>query len=944
MAANFKETLNLPQTNFPMRANLANREPERVAHWEQTSLYKKIQQKNADGETFILHDGPPFANGDVHIGTALNKIIKDVILHYKSMRGYRAPYIPGWDCHGLPIEHKVSQQIQKEGTEMTPAEIRRACEKFANEYIEVMRGQFTRLGVLGDWEEEYRTMDPSYEAEIVRTFAAFVEKDLVYRSKKPVYWSIPCETALSEAEIEYKDHVSPSIWVKFRIPDTSRLNVDGPVSIVIWTTTPWTLPANLAIAVHPRFEYVAVQHEGESYIVAKELAETFIEKCKLEGATIGPKFSGESLEGIEARHPFIDRTSPVVLADYVTAESGTGCVHIAPGHGLEDYLTGLKYDLEIYNPVNDQGLYADDGHIPQSLVGVSVLEQKGKNPANSAVLSLLTEAGALLQVEKYAHQYPHCWRSKTPVVFRAVDQWFVALDKDDLRKQALDAIGKVSWIPEWGENRIRGAVESRPDWCISRQRSWGVPIPVFFDEEGESYVDAGVAHAIADKIEQYGTQYWFENDAETLLDGIDLPQSWQGKQLKAGTDTLDVWIDSGSSHLASLKRHPALRWPADLYLEGSDQHRGWFQSSLWISVIREGLAPYKQVITHGFIVDQQGKKISKSNESGVKGKSKPMTSEAFVKSYGADIIRLWVCSEDYRNDITLSDEIFSHIAQSYRSIRNTLRFQISNLFDFNSAVDAIAYEDLTSLDKWALHRTYQFWKEVTAAYDKSEFQRAYQTINRFVVVTLSAIYHDVLKDRLYTLGTDSLERRSAQTAIDLIFQLLNRVLAPILVFTSDEAHAFFKENGDFTRQSIHELSWPEPPELWNGNEQALEVEKLLAVRDLVNTQLETLRQSKTIGQSLDAHVTIIGNADDDLFQLVRRHEPELPELFIVSQVSLSDTSADSSSLQVKAVKADGGRCPRCWRWVGELNETSGEEETCQRCEDAVANNLMHSES
>ncbi len=659
-----KDTLILPKTNFPLRGNLVKREPSRLEHWRKLGLYEKIQEQNANGESFVLHDGPPFTNGDVHIGTALNKILKDSILRYKSMRGYRTPYVPGWDCHGLPIEHKVTKDLREQGKDLLPAELRKACADFSASFIEKQRGQFQRLGVLADWEIEYKTMKPEYEATILRTFASFVEQGLVYRSKKPVYWSIPCETALAEAEIEYQDHVSPSIWVRFEIPGHQFLHIDGPLYIVIWTTTPWTLPANLAVAVHPDLDYVEVQHGGATYLVVHQLAENFIENCQLEGATLGQKYPGRKLESLQARHPFIDRKSPVVLADYVTTESGTGCVHTAPGHGLEDYLTGLRYDLEIYCPLDDRGCYVDDGQVPEELVGVTVLETNGKCPANIAVLKILEEKQALMQCKKHAHSYPHCWRSKTPVVFRAMDQWFVSLDAHHKREKVLEEIDKVKWTPDAGIKRIRGAVETRPDWCISRQRSWGVPIPVFYDEDKNPLLNAEVIRALADKVAGHGTNIWFEQEAKELLDGIELPANFAGKELTKGGDTLDVWIDSGCSHRAVLQEYENLSWPADLYLEGSDQHRGWFQSSIWTGVIADGAAPYKHVLTHGFIVDEKGEKISKSKGA--------MSSDGWVQKYGADIMRLWVSSQDYRGDIRLSENHFKLVSNVYRGVRNTL--------------------------------------------------------------------------------------------------------------------------------------------------------------------------------------------------------------------------------------------------------------------------------
>ncbi|QXD22865.1 isoleucine--tRNA ligase [Opitutia bacterium ISCC 51] len=929
MPTKLKDTLTLPSTEFPMRANLVQREPERIKHWEKEGLYEKIQEKNADNPSFILHDGPPFTSGDVHIGTALNKCLKESIIRYKSMKGFRAPYIPGWDCHGLPIEQRVTREMREQGKDLPSSEIRNACSEFSMRFMDIQREQFVRLGILADWEQEYRTLDPEYEADILRTFSSFIDKGLVYRSKKPVYWSIPYRTALAEAEIEYKDHVSPSIWVKFKLPDTGALAIEGDVSIVIWTTTPWTIPANLALALHPRVHYVVMVAGDQKLIVAKDLAESVAKNVELGEYTIEKEFKGEALDGLISKHPFIDRDSPILLADYVTTETGTGAVHTAPGHGLEDYMSGLKYGLEIYCPLDNESKYIDDGQIPAELVGVSVLEKKGRSQANVEVLKLLEDSGNLLKFEKFEHSYPHCWRSKTPVIFRATPQWFVSMDTNGFREQALEAISKVDFVPSWGENRIRGAVEGRPDWCVSRQRSWGVPIPAFYDEEGEAYVDAEVVRAIAAKIEKEGTNYWFENDAATILDGIDLPESWQGKSLSCGKDTLDVWIDSGSSHQAVLKRRDALQFPADLYLEGSDQHRGWFQSSLWTSMAAEGKPPYKEIVTHGFIVRGDGTKISKSDNKG----GKPQTSDAYIKQYGADVIRLWIASQDYRNDIPVSDDIIKRIVDSYRLVRNTLRFQLSNLFDFNAESDAVAIEDLDVIDRWALSKTAELIGPVTEAYDKYEFHRVYQLINQFFSVTLSAMYHDMLKDRLYTLAPDSALRRSSQTAIYQIFKTVSRLLAPIVAFTTDEAWSYFKNGEEYSSSSIHLEDWPEAPESWKWPENVEEFENILKFRTRVNELLEKARQGKEIGKSLDAVVSITGSNNDPLFQTLQKYEPKLPEIFITSQVSLEPTEIEAVSVTIQP--ANGERCPRCWRTVESLLETTIQDNLCPRCKEAL---------
>ncbi len=925
MAENYKDTLKLPQTAFPMRANLGKREPDRVKHWESIGLYQKIQDKNADGDTFVLHDGPPFTNGDLHLGHALNKTLKEIVLRYKSSQGYRSPYIPGWDCHGLPIEQRMAKELQQSGESLTTAELRDKCDAFSEKWIGIQRSQFKRLGVVGDWENEYKTKNPAYEAEILRTLASFVDSGLVYRAKKPVYWSIPYKTALAEAEIEYKDHTSPSIWVAFDIPGEFDPEIKKPLSAVIWTTTPWTIPANMAIALHPKIEYAFIDTGERVLIVAKELAESFAENCGLENWTVLKTATGESLEGVETRHPLVDRPSPITLADYVTTESGTGCVHTAPGHGLDDYLTGQKYGLETYCPVNDEGTYDDDGRIPDYLVGESVLETDGWTPANGKVLKALSEKGALLGKKKITHSYPHCWRSKTPVVFRAVDQWFVALDNEGKREKALEAIESVRWIPDWGRNRIKANVEARPDWCISRQRSWGVPIPAFYDEDGYGFLDAEIVRGIADKVQRSSSNVWFTHSAEELLDGIDLPESLRDKQLVPGTDTLDVWIDSGTSHFAVLANNKDLSWPCDLYLEGSDQHRGWFQSSLWTGVIRKGQAPFKSILTHGFIVNQDGTKLSKSENA--------MTLEHYMDKFGADIVRLWIASTDFRNDVPMGDEILKTIGDAYRLIRNTLRFQISNLFDFDLAKNGMPIAELHEFDRWAMDKTAQLVAHCGEAYEKYEFHRVYQACNQFCSVTLSAIYHDILKDRLYTLAEDHPLRRSSQTAIHHIFNALVRILGPILPFTSDEAWSYFQADQDFVDSPLALQSWPAEANNWRNEALEQDFKNLLAFRDRVNEKLENLRKNGEIGRSLDAYLVISGSANDETLKLLGKYEKFLDEFFIVSQAKLK--KSDTQQLSIEVVKAEGGRCPRCWRWFPELENGVENEQLCSRCAEAI---------
>ncbi len=983
MAQDFKDTLQLPKTDFPMRANLVQREPARVAHWEKTGLYAAMQQKRAGAPAYVLHDGPPFTNGDVHIGTALNKSLKDFVNRYKSMRGFRTPFVPGWDCHGLPIEQKVSREVREEKLTLTTAGLRARCDAFAEKWIATQTAQFKRLGVLADWPNEYKTKAPAFEADILRTFAAFVEQGLVYRSKKPVYWSIPFETALAEAEIEYKEHTSIAIWVKFSVPAKEAgkfgLPADKPLFVVIWTTTPWTIPANLAIALHPEVDYVVADFGAERLIVAQALLGSVAAAAKLEtqAATV-LTLPGAKLEKLAARHPFIDRAAPVVLADYVTTDNGTGCVHTAPGHGTEDYLTGLKYQLPIYCPVGADGRYLDDGQVPADMAGLSCLETvedlaaKKTSAANIAVLKKLAAGGALLAKQNLTHSYPHCWRSKTPIIFRAVDQWFIGLDLTGgksgskggggvtgveqtpeaaagwtPRHRALREITKIAaghgWIPASGEGRIRSAVESRPDWCISRQRAWGVPIIAFYDEKKNAYLDAGVIRAVADKIATRGSNFWFDATPTEVLDGVPLPGSWPAPAvLASGRDTLDVWIDSGSSHTAVLRRgQGGTHWPADLYLEGSDQHRGWFQSSLWTSVVACKAAPYKSVLTHGFIVGKDGKKISKSGQY-----EKPPTSDNYVAQYGADVIRLWIASQDFREDIRVSDldkdlknpgSILNVVGEAYRLLRNTLRYQLSTLCDFDAAKDTVAPGQMDTLDRWALHQTAVLIRDCTAAYDACEFHRVYQLCNQFCSVTISATYHDILKDRLYTHAAASPLRRSSQTAIHCIFHALVKILAPILAFTADEAWSFATAKTEFAADSVQLQDWPVAPAEWTDAGLEADFAVLLRTRTMVNEAIEPLRAAGQLGKSLDAAVTLPLVAGSPVVAALERSRDFLPELFIVSHVTLVPVAAGTPPPAVAvrhAQELGHTRCPRCWRWVPAL-VAAADDQVCPRCAEAL---------
>jgi isoleucyl-tRNA synthetase len=932
----YKSTLNLPQTAFPMKADLVTREPERLKKWEDSRLYQRIQAQRQGMPKFVLHDGPPFANGDVHIGTALNKTLKDIIVKYKNLRGFHAPYVPGWDCHGLPIEFKVSQDMRKAGdTSADAATIRKACDAYARKYIDIQRTQFKRLGGFGDWDNPYLTLNKEYEADELRLFADIVEQGFVYRGKKPVYWSIPCRTALAEAEVEYKDHVSQSVFVKFPI-------VGRPgVSIVIWTTTPWTLPANLAVAYNSTFNYSLVRVGSEAFIVSTMLLPAVAEKCGWAGYEIERSLEAGHLSQIEYQHPFCNRTGKLYAGDaFVENTTGTGFVHIAPGHGLEDYALGLKHGLPIYSPVDDDGKFtytADlplEQQMPASMLGKCILAKHGKSEANEAVLEELRSRNALVHQEDYHHSYPHCWRSKTPVIFRAMDQWFIEIDHKNFREHALAEIDRVNWVPDWGKSRIEAAVKGRPDWCISRQRTWGVPIPAFYGPAGEPILDAGIVRNTANLIEANGSHIWFERSVADLWKAVK-PSDWHGPEAASkSNDTLDVWIDSGSSSRAVIARRPELRgqdkpFQADMYLEGSDQHRGWFQSSLLLSLAGNGAAPYKTVLTHGFMVDADREKISKSKQ-GQTGYEKPQTSEAYVKKYGADVVRLWVASQDFRNDITVSDERVNKVSETYRVLRNALRYQLSNLYDFDPATQSVEDGKLTGLDRWILDEFALLSREVASAYDTFEFHVVYQKISQFVAVELSAVYHDVVKDRLYTDPADSDRRRSTQTALYQIVTGLCKMLEPILTFTSDEAWEFVPGK---EAESVHLLTW-QPLAFERPEKERQTWKDLFQLRELTLAELEKARQARTIGKALEAKLKIAGTSRAVV--AAQANLEALRELLNVSQLDVELTGqAEADSVLTTVTKAEGEKCERCWHWETDVGHDPEHSTLCARCVKAV---------
>jgi isoleucyl-tRNA synthetase len=905
MSSNYKATLNLPKTDFPMKADLVQREPELLRKWDEQSLYQQIQNARKNSPRFVLHDGPPFANGDVHMGTALNKILKDIIVKSRSMMGYCAPFVPGWDCHGLPIEFKVV----RESRGLSPIDVRRKSEEYARKFIDIQRRQFKRLGVFGDWENPYLTLSPDYEAVIIRAFAEFVEKGLVYQSKKPVYWSTGAQTALAEAEVEYQERFDPAIFVKFAITSGPLAN---KASVVVWTTTPWTLPANVAIAVHPDHRYVCRvfrnEKTKETLLLADELVSNFESSTGFtsDNSNALASFTGRELEGTETQHPFLDRKSKIILGDFVTLESGTGGVHIAPGHGADDYIAGVKYGLPILSPVDEHGRFTEE-------VGVPVWAGKYVFEANTDVVALLRERKALLGEEIYKHTYPHCWRSKTPVVFRAVEQFFIHIEP--LRADALKAIDQVQWLPRWGRNRIYSTVETRPDWCISRQRSWGVPLPVFYGADGTPILNADWARRVADLVEKHGTNIWFELDDASIVGKLGLPPD-----LTRRNDTLDVWIDSGVSHEAVLRRHPELHAPADIYLEATDQHRGWFNSSLMTSVALHGTAPYRTCITHGFVVDEDRKKISKSGSY-----EKPMDAEHFVSKHGADIVRLWVSSVNFTDDVPFSEEMFTRLADTYRRMRNTLRILLANLYDFESGRPEARNENFTMIDRWIVSRLQEVITTCRAAYESYEFHKVYHALNQFCAVDLSSIYVDVTKDRMYCDAANSQRRRATQTTMSRLFDDLARLLAPILVFTAEEAWGYTKREG-----SVHLETLPEPDQALRDVHMEQHVDALLQLRGVIGQAVEQARQSKLIGNTLEADVTL-QIADANLLNSLRNDEEQLEEFFILSSLKL----VAGEPTRAIVVRTQHAKCQRCWRHRPTVGQSDKHPDLCDRCAHVV---------
>ncbi len=924
----YSKSLNLPQTDFPMRANLPDKEPKVLEYWRDNNIYEKRVARSAGKPKFILHDGPPYANGNIHIGTALNKILKDIIMKYKSLRGYDAPYVPGWDTHGMPIEHAAIQILGLNRHQLNPLDLRRKCREYALQCLDLQREDFKRLGVNGDWDNPYITLLPAYEAKQIRVFGTMASKGYIYKGLKSVYWCPTCETALAEAEIEYAERKSTSIYVKFSLVDDKGLLPAGVdpknVFAVIWTTTPWTMPANVAIALNPELQYVWAQFGEEVYLLAADLAAKVAEDNHLGEYKVLGTVKGADLEGLVFQHPFIDRQSPIVLGDHVTLEAGTGCVHTAPGHGQEDFEVGEKYGLPVICPVDHTGHFTEEGG---KFAGLFVFD------ANVPVIKELAAQGKLLGKGSLRHQYAHCWRCKSPIIYRATEQWFASVD--DFRQEALDAIKNVQWIPSWGEERIHNMVADRHDWCISRQRVWGVPIPIFYCGKcNKEIVNETTITAVQDLFEKEGSDaWWAKSAAEILPEGFACPECGHGTFRKE-TDIMDVWFDSGSSHKAVLEVRKELHWPAEMYLEGSDQHRGWFQSSLLTSVATKGVAPYKAVLTHGFVVDGEGRKMSKSVGNVI-------YPQEVIKKYGADILRLWVASADYKADIRISNEILKQLSEVYRKIRNTFRYILGNIYDFDPIADSVNYADLTELDRWALMRLEQVREKVQQAFDAYDFHVLYHTVHNFCAVDLSAFYLDILKDRLYASVPGSQERRAAQTVMHEILGELVVMLSPVLTFTTEEIWEYMPKLKGMP-ESVQMASWPEPHPEYLNEELAAKWDAILDLRSEITKALENARRTKLIGHSLDAAVEIF--ADGDAFRSLEAISADLAQILIVSHATITEGTASAPAdayraadieLAVAVKPGHGEKCERCWIYSDTVGKDEEHTTLCARCASVV---------
>jgi isoleucyl-tRNA synthetase len=919
----YKDTLLLPQTDFPMKANLAKKEPEMLKKWDENSIYKKIVLDREGREKFVLHDGPPYANGHIHMGHVLNKVLKDIVVKSKTMFGYQSPYVPGWDCHGLPIEHNIEKELGRDKKNaMSKSEFRKLCRGYAKKFIDIQKDEFKRLGVFGDWDDPYLTMDYKYEADTLRELGKFVEKDLVYKQRKPVYWCASCKTALAMAEVEYQDDVSESIYVKFDfisdLASDDRRFLGKAISAIIWTTTPWTIPANLAVCVNPEIDYSFVQiKEREIYIVASKLVDSLMAKFEIESYEIIKEVKGKELEGNILAHPLYDRESPIIVGDHVTLEAGTGLVHTAPGHGEEDYAVGMKYHLPIYSPVDDDGRF--EANI-EFFGGMKIWE------ANPKVISILKNKDMLVKEEKIEHSYPHCWRCKSPIIFRSTEQWFISIDKDKIRERAMSEIDKTKWIPSWGRNRIYSMMETRPDWCISRQRAWGVPIALFRCKKcGKIQYDKNLIDLVADKMEQEGADVWFEHDAEYFL-----PENYTcqcgSNEFEKENDILDVWFDSGVSHAAVLERRNELTWPADMYLEGSDQHRGWFHSSLLESVGTRNQAPYKSVLTHGFVVDSKGRKMSKSLGNVI-------VPEKIIKKYGAELLRLWASATDYKDDVRLSDEIMVRLVDNYRKIRNTIRFLLGNLKGFDES-KSVEYSEMEEIDRWALAETELLKERIRKAYEEYDFHVIYRNMANFCITILSSFYLDILKDRLYCESEDSNKRLSAQTVMNELLKVIVFYMAPILSFTSEEAYSYM--NGK--KESVHMEEFVELKSQYKDESLIEKWRVLKTLKETTDKALEIARAKKLIGNSLEADIYV--ETDNDEFNQVLKSidKKELADICIVSHFNMCGVEDfieeyydEERQIKVYVAKAKGKKCERCWKFDESVGDNENSEEVCARC-------------
>lgn len=922
--ADYKHTLNLPATKFPMKAGLPNREPLMLKRWQELDLYQKLRDNAKGKPVFILHDGPPYANGDIHIGHAVNKILKDIILKSKTLSGFDTPYVPGWDCHGLPIELNVEKKVGKAGVKVSHSEFRQACRTYAQKQVDGQREDFKRLGVLAEWDNPYLTMDFQYEADIIRTLAEIVKQGHLHKGVKPVHWCVDCGSALAEAEVEYEDKLSPAIDVRFKAVDEAAFEQaaggsgQGPISVPIWTTTPWTLPANEAVSLNPEFDYVLLQCGDERLLLAEALYESALERYGMSGEVIS-RCKGADLEMLQLQHPFYDKQVPLIVGDHVSAEAGTGAVHTAPGHGQDDFVVGLKYQLPVNNPVAGNGCFLPD---TKYFAGQSVFK------ANPEVIALLEERGALLNHTEIQHSYPHCWRHKTPIIFRATPQWFVSMDQNGLRQAAQKAISDTTWMPDWGQKRIEGMVEGRPDWCISRQRTWGVPIPLFVHQQtGELHPDTEqLMEKVAQQVEQKGIDAWFDMSAEELLGEA-------AADYEKVSDTLDVWFDSGVSHACVLARRDYLNRPADLYLEGSDQHRGWFQSSLLTGVASTGQAPYKAVLTHGFTVDANGMKMSKS-------KGNVIAPQKVVNNLGADIIRLWVASTDYTAEMNVSDDILKQTADSYRRIRNTARYLLSNLSDFNPATDSVAVQDMLALDQWAVDRAYHLQQEIVAAFEQYQFHTIYQKVHNFCANEMGSLYLDITKDRQYTMQQNSLGRRSTQTAMYHILEALTRWIAPILSFTADELWEFLPGERN---ESVLLNEWYDGLTPLSDSAMLDDAawQDIFKVRESVSKELESLRNEGKIKGGLTAEVSLY--VDDSWAAKLAPISDELKFIVITSGVEILPMTekpaavedSEVAGLAVVAKSSEHARCERCWHQTPEVGQDEEHPTLCTRCIDNV---------